>query len=316
MKIKYSIKFSLIKLQGAENDLRIRMRTTYDGNRINIPLSCRISLEKWDEDNEAALPKYEDKFGNSSKDINREIEKYRSAMEKAFAKFELIEQRIPTPEELKQAFNEIAGKKVNEETEETTPTNIQEVGKIFLKENRTLWSEGTYKKIKTILRHLKKFNANLEFSDIDNRFLNKYITFLIDKQGLQNTTVQKNVKTLKWFLNWSFYNKYNDNLEYKNFKTKLKIVDQKVVFLTWDELMLLYKLENIPETKSYLDRVRDVFCFQCFTSLRYSDVSNLKRSDITENSIQIVTVKTNVFISSAFSMIFRFEKTKITFLTF
>lgn len=60
MKIKSSIKFSLIKLKGAEDNLRIRMRTTYDGNRINIPLSCRISLEKWDEDNEAALPKYEE----------------------------------------------------------------------------------------------------------------------------------------------------------------------------------------------------------------------------------------------------------------
>lgn len=296
MKIRYSIRFNLIKLKDIEDDLRIRMRVSYDSKRINIPLSCRISLNKWDEDSESALPKYEDKFGNTSKDINREIDKYRSAMEKAFAKFELIDQKIPTPDELKHEFNEIAGKKTNEQKEETIFTNIQEVGKIFLKENRTLWSEGTYKKIKTILRHLKKFNANLEFSHIDNSFLKNYITFLIDKQGLQNTTVQKNVKTLKWFLNWSFYNKYNDNLEYKNFKTKLKTVEPKVIFLSWDELMLLYQLE-IPDTKNYLDRVRDVFCFQCFTSLRYSDVFNLKRSDITENSIQLVTVKTNDCIS-------------------
>ncbi len=39
----------------------------------------------------------------------------------------------------------------------------------------------------------------------------------------------------------------------------------------------------IPATKQYLERVRDVFLFQCFTSLRYSDVCNLRRSDVKEN---------------------------------
>lgn len=44
--------------------------------------------------------------------------------------------------------------------------------------------------------------------------------------------------------------------------------------------------------KKYLERVRDVFLFQCFTGLRYSDVFNLKRSDIKDNHIEITTVKT------------------------
>ena len=48
-----------------------------------------------------------------------------------------------------------------------------------------------------------------------------------------------------------------------------------------------------PENKNYLERVRDVFCFCCFTSLRYSDVFNLKRSNIFEDYIIITTIKTN-----------------------
>ena len=53
------------------------------------------------------------------------------------------------------------------------------------------------------------------------------------------------------------------------------------------------KEENInPEQAKALDRIRDVFCFCCFTSLRYSDVANLKRSNIKKNHIEITTIKT------------------------
>lgn len=62
-------------------------------------------------------------------------------------------------------------------------------------------------------------------------------------------------------------------------KPKLKTTEKRIIFLTWDELMTVYNFP-IPESKKYLDRVRDVFCFCCFTSLRYSDVYNLKRFDI------------------------------------
>lgn len=42
-----------------------------------------------------------------------------------------------------------------------------------------------------------------------------------------------------------------------------------------------------------MERVRDTFCFCCFTSLRYSDVANLKRSDVFDSYITITTVKTS-----------------------
>ncbi|KAA6305753.1 hypothetical protein EZS27_042594, partial [termite gut metagenome] len=48
----------------------------------------------------------------------------------------------------------------------------------------------------------------------------------------------------------------------------------------------------IPARKKYLERVRDVFLFCCFTGLRYSDVFNLRRSDVKTGHIEITTVKT------------------------
>ena len=64
-----------------------------------------------------------------------------------------------------------------------------------------------------------------------------------------------------------------------------------MIFLTREELKKLQE-HRIPATKQYLERVRDVFLFCCFTGLRYSDVYNLKRSDVKKNHIEITTVKT------------------------
>ena len=75
------------------------------------------------------------------------------------------------------------------------------------------------------------------------------------------------------------------------FKPKLKSTPKKVIYLTWKELVQLRDYQ-IPPIKQYLERVRDVFLFLCFTGLRYSDVFNLRRSDVKENHIEITTVKT------------------------
>ena len=53
----------------------------------------------------------------------------------------------------------------------------------------------------------------------------------------------------------------------------------------------IVKLELVRD-KAYLEPIRDVFLFCCFSGLRHSDVSNLKRSDIKGNHIEITTVKT------------------------
>ena len=63
-----------------------------------------------------------------------------------------------------------------------------------------------------------------------------------------------------------------------------------------EELKQLEEYE-IPKQNSHLEKTRDVFLFMCYTGLRYSDVANLKRCDIQESHIEIVTEKTNVVLN-------------------
>jgi integrase len=55
--------------------------------------------------------------------------------------------------------------------------------------------------------------------------------------------------------------------------------------------MLLFNFD-FPENKPSIPLVRDVFCFMCFTGLRYSDTAKLKRSDVKKTHILVVTKKT------------------------
>ena len=109
---------------------------------------------------------------------------------------------------------------------------------------------------------------------------------------MRNSTIGKQLSFLKWFLRWSFKQEMHSNNAYDTFKPKLKDTQKKIIFLTWKELNRLREF-RIPPTKQALERVRDVFLFQCFTGLRYSDVFNLRRSDIKGDHIEVTTVKTS-----------------------
>lgn len=208
-------------------------------------------------------------------------------MQKIFKEFE-IKELIPTPEQIKDIFN---SRLRNEEQPEGIC--FMQAFDEFVSERgvQNSWTHSTYEKFAAVKNHLLEFNPSVSFELFDEVGLNKYVLFLRDKRKMRNSTIENQLSFLKWFLRWSFDKGYTTLTAYETFKPKLKSTQKKVIFLTWDELTRLRECE-IPESKQYLERVRDVFLFCCFTGLRYSDVFNLRRSDIKEDHIEITTVKT------------------------
>ena len=117
-----------------------------------------------------------------------------------------------------------------------------------------------------------------------------------DLVGLKNSTIEKKLGYLRWFLNWATDKGYNTNLAYKTFRPTLKMTQKKVIYLTKDELARVRNLE-LSEAQAYLDPIRDVFLFCCFSGLRHSDVNILRRSDVKGDHIEVTTVKTADSIS-------------------
>ena len=297
MNIKRNIIFTLERRKKnnvlVTDNIPIRMRVIYGGDRIEFSTGYRIDESKWEADKQRVKNGCTNKLKQSSSEINGDILKYYTDIQDIFKGFE-VKDVNPTPEQLKTAFTKRNKTSNSEETEsEKTAATFMNVFDEFLKECGTQnnWTDSTYEKFAAVKTHLTNFNSNLTFEVLDDSNLTEYVNYLRDKKDLRNSTIGKQIGFLKWFLRWAFKKGHHNNNAFETFRPKLKNTKKKVIFLTWEELNKLRDYQ-IPTTKQYLERVRDVFLFTCFTGLRYSDVFNLKTSDIKDNHIEITTVKT------------------------
>ena len=275
MNIKRNIIFALEsrKKNGVPivENVPIRMRVIYASQRIEFTTGYRIDVAKWDADKQRVKNGCTNKLKQSASEINADLLKYYAEMQNVFKEFE-VQETMPTTQQLKDAFN-LRMKESSEEQQEEAPISFWEVFDEFVKEcgNQNNWTASTYEKFAAVRNHIKEFKEDVTFEYFNEFGLNEYVNFLRDKKDMRNSTIGKQMGFLKWFLRWSFKKGHHQNIAYDAFKPKLKTTPKKVIFLTWDELNKL-KDYQIPHDKQYLERVRDVFLFCCFTSLRYTAV--------------------------------------------
>ena len=299
MNIKRNIIFTLEsrKKEGVliTENVPIRMRVNFASKRIEFTTGYRIDSAKWDADKQRVKNGCSNKLKQSASEINASLLEYYTEIQSIFKRFE-VEDVMPTPEQIKEAFNALH-KPVSEEPKrkkETLPCDFFQVFDDFVEDcgRQNNWTDSTFEKFAAVKNHLTNFREGLTFEFFDERGLNDYVGYLRDVKEMRNTTIGKQLSFLKWFLRWAFKKGVHQNNAYDIYKPKLKSTQKKIIFLTWDELNRLREFK-IPFNKQALDRVRDVFLFQCFTGLRYSDVFNLRRSDIKGDHIEVTTVKTS-----------------------
>ncbi len=149
-------------------------------------------------------------------------------------------------------------------------------------------------RVKALLREYEKeYKTKLDFEKITNIFFEKFYLFLITKKGMLNNTAHKTIQFFKTFMIWANENDYTQNDSYKSKSFRLKSEENEVIYLTEDELMKLYNMEISNER---LKRVRDIFVFQCFTGVRYSDIQNIDWEDIKTGIWKLRTQKTHQII--------------------
>ena len=299
MNIKRNIIFTLEsrKKDGVliTENVPIRMRVNFASKRIEFTTGYRIDATKWNADKQRVKNGCSNKLKQSASEINASLLEYYTEIQSIFKRFE-VEDVMPTPEQIKEAFNALH-KPVSEEPKpkkEALPCDFFQVFDDFVEDcgRQSNWTDSTFEKFAAVKNHLTNFREGLTFEFFDERGLNDYVGYLRDVKEMRNTTIGKQLSFLKWFLRWAFKKGVHQNNAYDIYKPKLKSTQKKIIFLTWDELNRLREFK-IPFNKQALERVRDVFLFQCFTGLRYSDVFNLRRSDIKGDHIEVTTVKTS-----------------------
>ena len=297
MNIKRNIIFTLEsrKKDGVliVENVPIRMRVNFASKRIEFTTGYRIDAAKWDTDKQRVRNGCTNKLKQSASEINASLLGYYTEVQEIFKKFE-VEEIMPTPEQIKEAFNALHNPIEEVTPRKSTSNAFYKVFDEFVRDcgRQNDWTDSTYEKFAAMKNHLMNFRDGLTFDFFDEKGLNDYVNYLRDVKEMRNSTIGKQLSFLKWFLRWAFKKGLHQNNAYDSYKPKLKSTQKKIIFLTWKELNKLREFE-IPAAKQALDRVRDVFLFQCFTGLRYSDVFNLRKSDIKGDHIEVTTVKTS-----------------------
>lgn len=303
IRIKRNLILSLEKRKKEGNliteNIPIRLRINYDGIRVDLQTGYRIDLIKWDNSKEQVKNGAFNKYGEDSTSINLGLTKIASKIQELFRDCE-TQERIPSKQEILSLVKEIKSKG-NTDIDQNYKNNLFQIFDTFTKENGKLnnWTDATYSKFSTVKNHLTDFKADLTFEDFDKNGLTDYLVFLASNKKMVNSTVKKYLGFLKWFLKWGYENNKHTNDSFKKFNPKIKTTTNQVIFLTQEEKKKIIELE-IPESKQYLHRVRDVLLFLCYSGLRHSDIYNLKRNDIKDNHInikadhiEVTTIKTN-----------------------
>ena len=303
MHIKHLLNFFLEKEIGSP-DANVRLRVKWNNSKsvVSFGIGIKVNADKWSYETQRC--KNNTTHGKKkipANTINKEIQKAHDIAEAIFYDFE--QKGInPTQEDYRKEFK-LRNRKHDIHNNETGKSFFDIFDEYTKKQGVVnSWSKAIYAKFEALKKHLMRFDSNISFSDINEDFMIGFIKYSQSKEamklrfkdydfGMQNSTISKNIILFKMFLRWSKKHGYYKGDIHDDFKVKLKgtDVDKEIIYLDWNELIHLYNFNF--ENKIY-EEVRDVFCFCCFSSLRYSDVKKLNKSDIKNDCINIVTQKT------------------------
>lgn len=250
----------------------LTLRITLRGYRpMDFSTGCTMSSGTWDGTRAT---------GARARDINRIVRDWEAAFDEAVAVFASIERRQPTPDDFRAAFDDARGMAAKPKQ-----PAFYELFDRFTREQayERGWSYRTLQKWATLRRDLMAFNPRLR--TLTEQDAAAFVRYLMST-GERNSTTEKKVKHLRWFIRWAVDRGYMPPIQ---IRVRIRNIPKEVVYLTADELQAIAAVEVTP----CLARVRDFLLFLCFTGLRYSDASRLTWADITPTAIEIVTFKTS-----------------------
>ena len=318
MKIKRNAAFKLFTYGKNKDKYQIRLRVTFNSQRIDLGTNCQINfLGAWNTENELVRPGYKGPKGETAAAINDELRKCKDTIDMVFQYYE-VNDKIPTPSEVQAAFKErMAGilpkrpepEKKKREQKPKEPDMFVVFDEFTQKcGEKNAWTIATFEKMSALKADLQNFGPKVKLSELNEDALTRFVGYLRDEKkvfpakkrekdeeekavqvGLNNTTIKKKIEYLTWFLRWARDVGYPVNPAFKTFKPTLKQTQNKVIYLTKEELAQIRDLD--------LSAAPHIFLFCCLTSLRHSDADNLRKTDVKGDHIEVTTIKTGDSVS-------------------
>lgn len=220
--------------------------------------------------------KYWDKKKQKAKHIADAVE-INDYLDRVKSKLKSIIRKVRTPDGradfdlIKMAFQE-----------KKQTINVLEFCEEYIEHIKLTQSKATVNKYRTLISNLlgyeKHNNIKLTFDKINEPFLNKFLDYLVEFHDNTQNTLEKKISNLKTILRYATKRKINTITSFIDFK--VPTIQTEKVFLTQKELETIYHYDLSDNLR--LEKIRDMFCFGCYTGLRYSDIKGLKYAEIVE----------------------------------
>ncbi len=124
---------------------------------------------------------------------------------------------------------------------------------------------------------LRDYKKTVLFDNIDYSYLQGVEKYLI-KKGLHTNTIDKYMRHIRTYVNRAIDKGYMDVTQYPFRRFKLKTEETHREHLTTEEVKRIEDLV-IPKGKEYLQKIKDIFLFECYTGLRFSDITRLSKDN-------------------------------------
>lgn len=291
MIITYNSYFILHKERGGKHTVRVRVKL-YGQPAIDIAIGCSVdNREQWDDRRQRVKPTCK---GHA--DANRRISEVDNCVSELIARYEHIERRMPSKAEITSAIRSCIGRNTTGRKTSSDRSALSETMDVFMQEIgiRNQWTYATYQKFRTLREHLLEYDSGLTVDGFTEPFMVGFTNHLIHDKGMRNTSIAKLHGFIRWFLRWaSSKGIYHGNVQ-TEYKPKLKgshFEQKEVIYLTIDELKAVETHDFNPG--STIAAVRDVFVFCCYSGLRFSDAAKLKRDEVRDGYMEVVTKKTD-----------------------
>ena len=270
---------------------RITIRVRWNNNETSFTLDCKADPEKWDGNSQRPMPGTIHKFSDqnySAKVISNIIDEGLDMIKVAFTKCEL-DSVVPSKEILKTM---VRGEQPEQEPVKVKKT-LSELYEDFLEaaSNDRNWTKNSCYKYNQTWDHLNECCPGITLEKFTKERLRELKNWYVEK-GYSNTTIKKMFSFMGTFIKWLHTEGYELQPGVLAYKPNLTVVAKTVTFLKHTELMDFYNFKFAEDEKN-LELVRDMFCFMAFTSLRYSDLENLKKANVFDDHIEICTKKTH-----------------------
>lgn len=251
------------------------MTVSFEGKRVILATGIKVDINGWDFDLQRVSPSNPEATG---------LNNWMGTLEK-------IAER--TMNSLRDSGKEVNSENFRALFRQLKPeysNGFFDVFFHFMDEGLSRWSQATYRKVRSIYRLLREFEDQsafgTSFEKMDKQYLHSFTKFC-RQRSYKDSTTYKAVSILIWFLNWATDKGFNVYREYKQFyklMEPLKQTSRNTLSLKWPELM---GIKDHQSESRMMERARDLFCFMCFTGLRYSELQLLKKEDLTATEVMI-----------------------------